>query len=458
MEKVAENIEIFRGAHGLTGARYIAVKLLNRAERSDAYIDKLLKYELAHNDLDPRDKGLLTELVNGVVRWKIKLDWALNGFYHGDYQKCLNIVKNAMRVGLYQLQFLNKIPAYSAINESVEIVKRIQGEKTANIVNGVLRNLARNLDNIRYPDPDDLVYYYSVIYSHPKWMVKRWIMQFGPEETEQLLIRNNYKPLIPIRVNTNRAAAEEIKSMFESEELKVYNNRFFPDSFYVKNPRFDIASSDIFKNGLITIQDPGASLAAFLTAPEQGDFIIDLCAAPGGKSFYMAQLMKDTGQILALDKYESKLRQIREGADRLGFSSIETIAGDAAEFDPGKPADIVLADVPCSGLGTLSKKPDIKWTRDADDLPKITNLQKNIVRNAIKLIKPGGVLVYSTCTIEPEENTEMIKWILDSYPELTLDPAENFLPEDVCKDGFLQVFPHTHSMDGTFAARLKKRL
>lgn len=440
-------------------ARYIAVRLLSRFERSDSYLDKLLSHELNHNDLSPQDKALLTELVNGVIRWKGKLDWALTGFYNGDYQKCLNIVKNAMRVALYQIMFLNKIPVPAAIDESVEIIKNIQGDRTAGIVNGVLRNIYRNLDKIRYPDPEeDPVYYYSVIYSHPKWMVKRWIDRFGIEETEKLLIANNKKPPVTVRVNSLLSDVDKVKSIFDQNELSYVQSEYIPNSLVLSSPKFDLSQSELFKKGEITIQDVSASLAATLSAAKDGMTIIDLCAAPGGKSFLMAELMHNNGKVISIDKYSSKLSMIEDGAKRLGLdSTINAMIEDARNIRMKEKADLVFVDAPCSGLGTLQKKPDIKWKRDIDDLADIVELQKEIIENAIRLVKPGGVLVYSTCTIEPEENTQIAQWILDNYSDFELDPADNYLPKEVCKDGFMQTFPHLHNSDGAFAARFKRK-
>lgn len=434
--------------------RYKAVKILNRYERSDAYIDKLLNNELKSGGLEPRDKALLTELVNGIVRWKAKLDWVLIGFYHGEYQKCLNIVKNAMRVGLYQIMFMDRIPIPAAIFESVEIVKQIQGEKTAAIVNGVLRNIARNLHNIRYPNiEDDRTYYYAILHSHQKWMVKRWMERFGEEETEKLLIRSNEHPPVSVRVNMMRADVEDILQLFDVHELEYEKIPDMDCSIYVYNTKFDITSTDLYKTGKISIQDPSATLASKLTNAKSGDLVYDLCAAPGGKSFYIAEMMQNQGRVVAFDKYESKLAIINHGKERLGFDIIEAMEADAETYKSDEKADVVICDAPCSGFGIISKKPDIKWARDIDDLKKIANLQKSILQNAAELVKVGGALVYSTCTIEPEENTDIAKWFLEKFPNFELDHAENYLPERYCKDGMLQTFPHIHGIDGAFGVR-----
>ncbi|MFP4527744.1 MAG: 16S rRNA (cytosine(967)-C(5))-methyltransferase RsmB [Candidatus Kapaibacterium sp.] len=441
-----------------SSARYIAVKLLNRYDRSDSYIDKLLAAELAHSDLNYPDKALLTELVNGVIRWRNKLDWGLNGFYFGDYQKCLNMVKNAMRVAFYQIMFLDRIPVPAAINESVEIVKRIQSQKTANVVNGVLRNLARNIDNIRYPRRgDDLVYHMSIIHSHPKWMVRRWLDRFGESETERLLAVNNSRGKVIIRINNITTNREEVTQFLKKNNIDFELSPYSERSVIITSRGVDMASTELFRQGKITIQDTSATMACELAAPAEGSTIYDLCAAPGGKSFLLAEISGNSGRVVAIDKYKSRLRFIDEGAQRLGLDSIETYIYDSTQDLPFDPADLVITDVPCSGLGTLSKKPDIKWKREPEDFPKIIQIQRNIMANAARMVRPGGVFLYSTCTIEPEENTGNVEWFLENYPEFEIDPAEKYLPAEVCRDGFMQTFPHIHATDGAFAARMIKK-
>ncbi|MFA6571015.1 MAG: 16S rRNA (cytosine(967)-C(5))-methyltransferase RsmB [Bacteroidota bacterium] len=441
-----------------SGVRSVAIRILSRFERSDAYLDKLLERELKEDYLSQLDKSLLTELVNGVVRWRWKLDWVLTGFYHGDYLKCLNIVKNALRVALYQIMFLNKIPTYAAINESVEFVKNIQGEKTANIVNAVLRTITRNLSEVRYPDKtEDPAYYLAIMYSHPRWMVKKWVEHFGETETESLLSANNRKPFIPVRVNGLKATPDAVIDELNKAELPFFQSLLLKQSIVLKTPRLNVASLDIYKNGWITVQDTSASLAALLAAPKEGDSIIDLCSAPGGKSFFLAELMKNNGKIVAVDKYKSKLEFIEKQAERLGLTCISTLAADASTLESEERYDIVFVDVPCSGTGTISKKPDIKWKREREDFDRLLPTQKAILENASKFVKPNGTLLYSTCSVEPEENYEAVNKFLEHHPEFEVDKAENYLPVNVCRNGFMQTFPHIHFMDGAFAARLIKK-
>ncbi|TAL67556.1 MAG: 16S rRNA (cytosine(967)-C(5))-methyltransferase RsmB [Bacteroidetes bacterium] len=460
--EIVEQTETISESNELTpyfiGVRGIAVKILSRFERSDAYLEKLLDNEIRNNNFNQMDKGLLTELVNGVIRWKWKLDWVLTGFYQGDYLKCLNIVKNALRVGLYQILFLEKIPVHAAVNESVEIVKKIQGDKTAGLVNAVLRNIARNIDNVRFPEKaEDLQYYLSVVYSHPRWMVKRWLERFGEQEAEALLSANNRRPFIPIRINTLKATQENVLQYLNEKGISYFVSRFIPTSIILKSPRLDIRSLEIFRDGLITIQDTSAALAAKLANPTPGQKVLDMCAAPGGKSFLLAELMKNEGELISIDKYAAKMRFIEDGARRLGLNIIKATTADAETVELGEEFDIVVTDVPCSGLGTISKKPDIKWKREREDLPVLQAMQRRILLNAVHHVKPGGAILYSTCTTEPEENTDNIKWLLEVFPNFELDPAEKYLPGEVCSNGFLQTYPHKHYIDGAFAARLIKK-
>lgn len=441
-----------------TGVRGSAIKILSRFERSDAYLDKLLAAEFVNRKYDSRDRSLLTELVNGVVRWKWKLDWALNGFFHGDYLKSLNVVKNSMRVALYQMQYLDKIPNFAAINESVEFVKRVQGDKTAGLVNAVLRNIDRNIHSIRYPNRDsDPIYYMAVVHSHPRWMVKKWAEKFGEVHTENLLRSNNRKPYLPIRINSMRSTPGEILDVFRKKGLNFEVSDLNENSILVKSPGFNIAEIQEFIEGKITVQDTAASLVGKLADARPGMKILDLAAAPGGKTLQLAEYSENKADILALDKYESKLKFIDEAAARCGFDSIKTQASDARNFSSAEKFDLVLADVPCTGTGVISKKPDIKWKRERNDIDDLVKIQKEILKNAADFVKPGGALIYATCSIEDEENMNVVKDFLEKRNDFVFVPADKYVPEAAVSDGYLQTLPHIHNVDGAFAARLEKK-
>lgn len=438
------------------GVRGIAVKILTRVERTDAYLDKLLDIELNDSELNPPDKRLLTELVHGVLRNQSKLDWVLTGFYHGQYSKVAPNVRNALRVALYQILFLTRIPHHAAVNEAVEFVKKFRGQRLADTMNGLLRNIARNIENIRYPlATNDEVQYLSVVHSHPSWIVRRWHARFGFEETESLCKANNMRPFLTLRPNP--LVTEYTAFANDLVEAGIdYRRCFYMKDYVTVRNLPNIKQSGMFQEGRFTIQDESAGLVGLLLSPKPGDTVIDLCSAPGGKALHAAELMGNRGRIIAVDKYETRLNLVRQAAERTRISIIECVEGDAGELEL-EPADKVLADVPCSGLGVLGKKPDIKWKREADDIRKLATLQRAILENAARLVKPGGVLVYSTCTIENEENRDIVLAFLREHQEFTLEHAETLLPSRVVDEqGFLATFPHKHRMDGAFGARLVK--
>ncbi len=438
------------------GPRGIAVKILNRVERTDAYFDKLLDAELRSNELSDPDKGLLAEIVHGVMRWQGRLDWVLNGFTHGNFTKSDVNIKNGMRVGLYQIFFLTQVPHYAAVNEAVEFVRRIRGEKTGNMVNAVLRNIIRTIDGIHYPNRDnDPLQYLAVYHSHPLWMVRRWATRFPGEELERVLIANNEVPGLTLRVNKTKITPAEFLKHLDDHEVPYQGSELI-DYFVKVKSLGAIARMNIFQEGYFSIQDESAALPVLLLDPSPGDRILDLCAAPGGKTTYIAELTGNVGEVVAVDKYENKLRLIRRGCERLGITNVTFESADARELEAA-PADRILVDAPCSGLGTLRKKPDIKWKREIGDIEKLAVLQSSILDNATKLLKPGGVLVYSTCTTEPEENQDQVSSFLRRHPGFSVEDAGNHVNRAVVSpEGFVETWPHRHHIDGSFAVRFRK--
>jgi 16S rRNA (cytosine967-C5)-methyltransferase len=436
------------------GVRGVAVKILNRIDRTDAYLDKLLDYELRNSELSGQDKALLFEIVHGVLRWLNKIDWILNGFYKGAFSKCIPNVKNALRVALYQILFLDKIPDYAAVNEAVEFIKKLQGQKPADQANAVLRNIIRNKEGIRFPDPEeDIVGYFSTFYSHPTWLVKRWLNFFGKEQTEQLLVANNEKPSLILRVNTSKVSIGNFKELLNSVNLKFTDGKFIPEFIRMKTLS-NIAEWEYFDKGYFSIQDESTGLPCLLLNVKPGQRVLDLCAAPGGKTAYLSNLMNNTGEIIAIDRYESRLKILDKNLKRLGATNIKLVEGNALDYTDNN-FDSILLDAPCSGLGTLSKKPDIKWKRDLSDVRNLSKLQYDLLKKAASLVKSGGSIVYSTCTIEPEENFEIIKKFLSDNNNFKLETANEYLPEQlVDSNGCVQTYPHIHQIDGSFAARL----
>jgi 16S rRNA (cytosine967-C5)-methyltransferase len=444
-------VDLYQGVRGL------AVKILNRVEKTDAYLEKLLDHEMRNSELSGQDKALLYEIVHGVTRWMGRLDWILTGFYKGQFSKAIPNLRNGLRVALYQILFLDKIPDHAAVNEAVEFVKKLQGQKPADLTNAILRNIIRSKNAIRYPDPEeDLIGYLAAYYSHPSWMVKRYVERFGREETEKLLLANNEKPYLTLRVNAIKTTPEEFGKLLDSVHLKYRRGIYNPEFFQLQNLT-NITAWEYFAKGYFNIQDESTGLACKLLGVEPGMKVLDMCAAPGGKTAFLAALMKDRGEIVAIDKFEARLKLLRRNNERLGLTCVRTVESDALEYEDG-PFDRVLADVPCSGTGTLSKKPDIKWKKDIFDIRKMTETQLKLLKKAASLVKVGGVVVYSTCSIETEENFEIVKKFLEENPDFELESAKGKFPDDVVdENGCIQTFPHRHQMDGAFSAKLIRK-
>jgi len=438
------------------GPRGTAVKILNRIERSDAYLDKLLDAELRSDEMNELDKGLMNEIVTGVVRWQMKLDWVLTGFFHGNFTKAETNIKSALRVALYQILFLDKVPPSAAVNEGVEFIKRLRGQKVADLVNAVLRNIIRNLENIRYPDPnEDRIRHLAVVESHPTWLVNKWVARFGYDETKELLAANNRRPDLTLRVNRLKIQFDYFLSQLNQYQIQ-YTRSSYLDYFVRVQHMTGIGSSEMFKQGFFSVQDESGGLAVQLLDPKPGERIIDLCSAPGGKTTFIGELMKNLGEIVSVDRYETRLNLVRNSAQRLGISNAHFVVADATNVQLPL-ADKVLVDAPCSGLGVLAKKPDSKWRREPDDIRDLVKLQQVILENAATLVKPGGFIVYSTCTIEPEENADVARMFLVNHQEFSIEPAGEQFPNGVVTaEGWIETFPHRQGIDGSFAIRLKK--
>ncbi|MBU1681149.1 MAG: 16S rRNA (cytosine(967)-C(5))-methyltransferase RsmB [Bacteroidetes bacterium] len=451
-----DNQEELTGMKLYEGVRGLSVKILNRVDRTDAYLDKLLEIEIKNSDLAGNDKSLLFEIVHGVIRWLGRIDWILNGFYKGQFSKCIPNVKNAMRVALYQILFLDKVPDYAAVDEAVEFVKKLQGKKSADLTNAVLRNIIRSKDGIRYPNrEEDLNLFFSAYYSHPIWMVKRWVKRYGESFTEELLKANNNKPVLSLRVNYLKTTDEEFIKLLQSVNLK-FSKAKYVNGFYKLHALTNITDWEYFSKGYFTIQDESTGFSTKLLDAREGMRVLDLCAAPGGKTAHLADLMCNTGEIIALDKFESRLKIMKKNIERLGVENANLVEGDAHEYIVEKKFDRVLIDAPCSGLGTLTKKPDIKWKRDLGDVRKLAEIQYKLLSKGASFLKPGGILVYSTCTIEPEENFVIVKNFLEENKNYELISLKNTLDDSLIdENGCLQTFPHLHYIDGAFAAKIK---
>lgn len=438
-------------------AREVAVKILNRIERTDSYLDKLLDFELKSSELSKLDKSFLTELVNGTIRWKVRIDYVISQFYRGDYSKLDINIKNAIRIAMYQIMFLERVPQSAAVNEAVEFVKKLRGQYLANLVNAILRTAIRKLNLVEYPSiEDDAVKALSIVHSFPAWLVRRFINRFGVYETEQLLTALNDRPRLSIRVNTSRVSTDQLAAEFESHGLRVSRGKFIPNFLFVEGLS-RIGELDSFRAGQFTVQDESAGVVSKLLDPKPGERILDVCAAPGGKTTHILEITNGEVDLTSVEKYENRAHLIQNSLDRMGYDKAKVVVADAITYTDSVLYDKILVDAPCTGFGVIRKKPDSKWKREPEDIAKLNEVQSEILENVSKLLIPGGIIVYSTCTIEAEENQEVLRRFLNRHPEFVLERADLYVDKAlVSREGFIEVFPHRHDMDGGFAGRIRK--
>lgn len=443
--------------------REVALKIIYDINENGAYSNIALNKHLEESNLKELDRGFVTELVYGTVKWKLSIDWAISQFSSIKLKKISPWILNVLRLGVYQLLYMDRIPESAACNESVTLARRYGHSASSGFVNAVLRNIARNKHSIKYPDKSrEPVKYLSVRYSYPEWLVESWVERFGTEFTEGLLESGNKTPELTVRANTLKISSEELADRLVAEGVEVEKARYMEDSLILKNPS-SLTRLTSFKEGRFQVQDESSTLVGKVLDPQPGNLVLDVCSAPGGKATHIAQLMKNTGKVVARDIHEHKIKIIEEAAKRLGITIIQAEMYDAAKIDhnyKGK-ADCVLVDAPCTGLGIIRKKPDIKWSRNLGDKKEITELQSKILAAASSYVKAGGTLVYSTCTIEPEENEEMVKVFLLENKDFEMENIERFLPQnlkvDSASQGFVQLYPNIHGIDGFFIARMKRR-
>ncbi len=402
------------------------------------------------------DRALLTELVHGVVRWKRWLDFVLQAFAEHPLQRYPLPILTALRLGAYQLLYLERVPAYAAVHQMVELVKPY-GKAAAGLVNALLRTLQRHREALPEPAAEDVVRYLSLVHSYPEWIVRRWVERFGVEEAVQLLQVQNRRPRLSFRVNLQRVQPEEVLRWLQERGRQAWHSPYTARSVIVENLPYE-ELQELLGRGWVSVHDVSALLVVELAAVAPGMQVLDLCGAPGGKACAMAEQLGREGHITVVDVHPGRLKVAEREAQRLGVAACMSFVVSDARSLRHDPVDVVLLDAPCSGLGTIAKKPDIKWRRRESDLRALSQLQRELLEHAAELVRPGGVLVYSTCTTEPEENEEVVSQFLQRHAEFVLEPAELWLPASVCREGYLQTLPHRHQeCDGAFAARLRRR-
>jgi 16S rRNA (cytosine967-C5)-methyltransferase len=437
-------------------AREGAARALERVEADASFADQALEAELTSRRLDTRDAALATELVYGTLRWQGYLDWILAPHSRRRLPSLDPRVRVLLRMTAYQIAFLERVPAFAAVNDAVTLAPRSPGVSA--FVNAVLRSFARRGAREREPAPPrNPIDALAARCSFPTWIVERWVVRYGRDEAELLMRALNERPPLTLRANRLRVTRDELgRRLADEDGLDSRPTRLAPEGLVV-GPGGAPGEWRAFGTGGFTVQDEASMLIARLLAPEPGATVADVCAAPGTKTTHLAELMDNRGRILAFDREPTRLARVGEAAARLGISIIDAREGSVESLAPDFPAacDGVLVDAPCSNLGVLRRNPEVKWRRQASDIALASQRQREILGSAAAMVRPGGRLVYATCSLEPEENDDVARAFLAAKPEFRLDPPDDFpLPLDA--GGWLRCLPHRHGTDGFSAVRFRR--
>lgn len=441
-------------------ARELALNILIDIYENQAFSNIAIKRHLK-DKLNSQEENLVREIVYGVLENEIYIDYIISKASSIRLKKIHSTMLIILRMGIYQLVFMDKIPPSAAVNESVKLAKRHGHKGSIGFVNGVLRSISRDKYRFMKIDVKDKVDYISIRYSHPRWIVERWVKEFGEEFTEQLCIENNNKPELNIRVNTLKTTKENLIKKLQEQGMIIRQSKYSNDSLIIENPT-RITETKEFLLGYFIIQDESSTLVGQIMDPRPKSVVVDICSAPGGKATHIAQIMNNEGRILSKDIHDHKLKLIEENAIRLGINIIETAEGDATKKDESlvNIADYCLVDAPCSGFGLIRRKPEIKWNRKESDINELVNIQYNILNNVKDYLKVGGILIYSTCTIENDENINLVNKFLEENENFKLvnieDKINNKENISTLKDGYIQLYPHIHGTDGFYIAKMIK--
>ena len=435
--------------------REAALRILHAVDTRSAFSDRLLDGAHARPGADPRDRALLHELVKGALRWRGRIDAAVDARVHVGLANTQPWIRNILRLGAYQILFLDRIPAHAAVDESVKLAHKYAHAGAAGLVNSVLRRLAEERDAIRWPEGDDAVSL-AAWGSHPLWIVERWLARFGAEETRALLSADNRTVPTGLRTNTLKNSREQLIVMLASEGVEARLAKLSPDLVWVEG-HHSPGALHCFRSGLCTAQDESEALVGRVVAPRPHERVLDLCAAPGGKSTHLAELMRDDGEVWAMERDAHRVETLKATLARLGTHSVHVVHGDGRTYEFPMPFDRVLVDAPCSGMGVLARRADARWRKGPEVLAEMPPVQLDLLRSAARRVVPGGVLVYSVCSFEPEETDHVVARFLSEHPGWTLESVAGAVPEAVVTpEGFMLLLPHRHGCDGAFAARFRK--
>jgi 16S rRNA (cytosine967-C5)-methyltransferase len=455
-------------------ARQVALLSLAEWESGDQKIDVVLERELASADLDARDTALAQNLTYGVLRWKGRLDWVLDQYVKGGLRSLPIPIRNALRLGLYQIDYLDRIPPRAAVSESVNLAKRYGHKGTAGLVNAVLRNILTSLRPDFPKIESDPVGHVCSIYSHPRTLVERWVERYGLDMTVVLCEYNNEVPRLVARANALACTPGALSRALRSEGRESRPGRYFEECLEILGGG-DVTELRCFQDGLLQVQDESTLASVRLLDPQPGEEIIDMCAAPGGKTTYIAERMAGAGSIRAFEVSKRRAQMLSSNIERLSIPNCEVLYGQANSHVT-EPADGILIDAPCTGTGTLGRRADARWNfdlrsrervrADIEELERLhprqifahhSSRQLRLLLDAADLVRDEGRIVYSTCTLEPEENEQVLAHFLRKRPEFAVEDATPYVPSMFVEGGFVRILPHRHAIDGAFAARLVKK-
>ena len=430
--------------------RELALKILYKIDNEKAYSNIILNEEINKNRkiIDERDIGFISEIVYGVTTWKLTIDEIIRKYSKIRLKKISPWIINILRMGVYQIVFLDKVPKSAAVNESVNLAKRYGHKSSSNFVNAILRKISKK-DYEDFFDIDDNIERISKTTSMPVWIIEKLLKEKDIDEVENICKNSNIRPKITVRINKLKTNKEEIKKILAKEKIEFKECEL--DDFLILEKVKNIENFDLIKNGYLTIQDKGAGLIALVLKPKENECVLDACSSPGGKTTYMAEMMHNKGEIVAWDIHEHRVNLVEKNAKRLDINIINTECKDATKYEEKykERFDKILLDVPCLGLGVLKRKPDIKWQRKEEDINEITKIQKEILNSCSKYLKENGELVYSTCSILKDENEEIIKEFLEKNKKFEAIEISG-------KQPYIQLYQDKEN-DGFFICKLKKK-
>lgn len=449
---------------GTSKPRALALKKLNGLIGRTRYND----HEDLFRDcrLDERDRAFVNSLVQGVLRQRLRLDWTIEWLSAFPLKKIDGDVLNILRMALYQIFFMDRVPESAAVNEAVNLARAAKRPRhVISFINGLLRTACRRRDDLEFPDrAGDRARHLSVFYSYPLWLADKWISELGKDDAEALMSAQNDFPGINIRVNSLRTSRDALIETLSHDGISARPLSWSPQGIVLEGYRGRVDELDAFKKGLFQVQDQAAQISSHLLSVGPGDRVLDICAGLGGKSSHLAELMDGKGQVIALDSNKTRLARLAENAERLGMKNIMPVAADASASLSSlfqQRFKRVILDAPCSGLGVISRHPDIKWNRDKEDIPRLAAMQKAFLKEAASVVEKGGELLYVVCTISEEENEGAVRGFLKENGDMSLVNLRERAPGwclDLIDDrGFYRTWPHKHHMDGFFAALFRKK-